>query len=56
MYIGKDVSIYKSINEFYDDDKRCIDKFEKGNLKFVREKIKFNILSIWSLNDWIDYF
>lgn len=31
MYIGKDVSIYRSINEFYD-------KFEKGNFKFVKRK------------------
>lgn len=38
MYIGKDVSIYRSINEFYDDGKRCIDKFEKGNFKFVKRK------------------
>lgn len=38
MYIGKDVSIYRSINEFYDDGKRCIDKFEKGNFNFVKRK------------------
>lgn len=38
MYIGKDVNIYRSINEFYDDGKRCIDKFEKGNFKFVKRK------------------